>query len=301
MSQDLINTESALPASLSDASYEDMAAATGQDTGDDFGVPRLTINSDHEDDNGNKLETGTFRVYDTEAGSFVYSKKGEAIKFRPLVNRYQYMHFGAEKLQNRSVIFADFREDIVDAGGTTKCGRVARKEWPNLPADLQKLQEEVACYRLVYGLVSFTGVTPDGTEVEVNSLPCVFRGRGTNFMPIDEQAFKKLNRAKKLMFNYEFSATTERHKNGSVTYYIAQWDVDVTDPKPIDESELRAHWQVFMEEINAENGKIRNEYMKAQKHDKKAAIDVESEPVSPEDALDADFDDDVPDLSNGKD
>lgn len=291
---EIITTEANLPTSLSDLSYEELAEMTGQDTGMNFGVPRLTLNSDHEDDNGNKLEPGTFRVYDNEAGGFVYSKKDEPIKFRPIVNRYQYIHFANDALQNRSIIFTDFREEILDAGGSTKCGRVPRKEWPDLPAELQKLQEEVTCFRLVYGLVSFEGKLADGTEATVTALPCVFRGRGTNFMEISTGALEKLNRAKKLMFNYELEGKTERHKNGSVTYYIAKWNVDVTDEKPIPESELQEHWKVFMEEIDAENQKVRAEYFKATKNNGEV-IDVESESVDAKSALDADFEDDLPD------
>ena len=76
-------------------SKEEIMRLTGQE--DDSGsgslvLPKLAINRVGEDDDGNKLEVGTYSIYDTVSEQKVYSKKGNGpVLFRPFIRGYQYL------------------------------------------------------------------------------------------------------------------------------------------------------------------------------------------------------------------
>ena len=67
-------------------SNEDIMKAIGQDDGSSTpSLPRLMINRNPEDDDGNRLPIGSFSIYHNDAGENIY---GKPIKFRPFINTH---------------------------------------------------------------------------------------------------------------------------------------------------------------------------------------------------------------------
>ena len=59
-------------------SKDQIMRLTGQEDDSGMGVqilPRLMLNRVGEDDDGNKLEVGVYKIYDPESEKVVYSKK----------------------------------------------------------------------------------------------------------------------------------------------------------------------------------------------------------------------------------
>ena len=109
-------------------SNADIMAAIGQSKGTNLPLlPKLSINREATDDEGNQLPVGVFRTYDTVSEQSVF---GKPVKIRPFINAFQWMKYDeeAQAYSNRSIIFTDWDAHQYDIQGTEKCGRVNRKE-----------------------------------------------------------------------------------------------------------------------------------------------------------------------------
>ena len=118
-------------------SKDEIMRLTGQE--DDSGggailLPRLSINRVGEDDDGNKLEVGTYTIYDPESEKKVYSKKGEVVKLRPFIRAYQYMEYNPDEnnYANKTIIFKSWKDEPLDTLGGVKCGKIPYKELETL-------------------------------------------------------------------------------------------------------------------------------------------------------------------------
>ena len=126
-------------ANISTMSNEDIMKAIGQDDGSKrVGIPRLTINRNPEDDDGNQLPMGAYSVFHNEVGQIVY---GKPIKFRPFINTMQYMQYSPEQEEytNRSIIFKNWKEEAIDIQGGTRCGKIPQREWEKLGLTTEQL------------------------------------------------------------------------------------------------------------------------------------------------------------------
>jgi len=225
----------------------------GQDVGQTgTGLPRLTINRQPEDDEGNKLPVGTYAVYDSGIESMVY---GKPATFRPFLNAFQFMEYDAEqnKFSKRSVIFKNWKDDPIDTSGGSRCGKVPFKERDKLSKSELDHQKNIKCYRLVFGMVSIDGVTSKGTKVSVKDKPVLWRVTGSNFTPVGE-AIQSLKNRKKLMFNHTLSLDTERRKAGSNVFYVS--NIKVNQKEVIFTKENMELMQKFQETIATENEDI---------------------------------------------
>ena len=155
----------------------------GQSSG--TGLPRLTINRQPEDDDGNKIPMGTYGVYDSGIESMVY---GKPAIFRPFINSFQFMEYDTEqnKFSKRSVIFKNWKDEAIDTSGGTRCGKVPFKERDKLSKAQLEMQKNIKCYRLVYGTVSMEGQNAEGNPVSIKHKPVLWRVTGSNFTPVGE-------------------------------------------------------------------------------------------------------------------
>ena len=190
-------------------SDEQIMQAIGQDDGSSMGtnIPRLAINRTPEDDDGNQLPVGSFYTYDPDVGQNVF---GKPITFRPFISAMQYMHYDADKGEyvNRSIIFKSWKEEAIDILGGTRCGKIPFKDRSSLTPEQLEQQRTIRCYKLVYGLLSFTnGKTAQGNAHNVENLPTLYRVTGTAFSPVSS-ALDQLKKRKKLMFNCTFTLNT---------------------------------------------------------------------------------------------
>lgn len=245
-----------------------IAALTGQDGAqqlaprDDGGFPRLSINADHENDNGKVLKAGTFAMYFGDKNWYA-----DTVSFRPFINGFQYMMWdprgGKDKkgaYVNKTIIIRSFKEEAIDERGTLICGKV--KDLSGLSADAAERQKQIKCFRLLFGNVSGTfndGPEKDAGTRQFDQQPCVMRLRGTNFMPIGD-VFQEMSKNKKLIFQHNINFTLKREKSGQTVYYVIQPKVDDTKVLPFGESEMKLfqEFDTLIKDVNSGIWKAHN-------------------------------------------
>ena len=240
-------------ANIDEMSNADIMDAIGQSKGTNLPIlPKLTINRDATDEEGNQLPVGVFKTYDTVSEQDVF---GKPVKIRPFINNFQWMKYDENKQEysNRSVIFPTLDSPQEDILGTEKCGRVPRKEWDNLTPDKLVEQKKIRCYRLVYGLLTMDGKTAGKESVKLENYPVLYRVSGSNFSPIGT-AIESLGRRNKIMFRHNIILETDRRKTGSNVFYVAKTKIDDTQ---IDFSDKdRETMDVFKAIIEKENASV---------------------------------------------
>jgi len=273
---------------INQMSNEQIMQAIGQDDGSSTGsnIPRLAINRSPEDDDGNQLPVGHFYTYDSNVGQNVF---GKPVTLRPFISAMQYMHYDAEKGEyvNRSIIFKSWKEEAIDILGGTKCGKIPFKERSNLTPEQLERQRTIRCYKLVYGLLSFSkGKTSQGNDHNIENIPVLYRVTGTAFSPVTA-ALDLLKKRKKLMFNCTFSLDTKRQKKGGNVFYVPEISVNADANLQLSDTDMET-LKVFQESIDVENKEVIDLYNTAKSkgangHDK---IDAEIvEELDPEKVL----------------
>ena len=264
-------------ANINKMSDEQIMQAIGQDDGSSNGVniPRLGINRSPEDDDGNQLPVGHLFTYDSSVGQNVY---GKPVSFRPFISAMQYMHYDPEKSEyvNRSIIFKNWKEEAIDILGGIKCGKIPFKERSTLTPDQLAEQRTIRCYRLLYGLLSFTGKKANGEDHTVSNLPVLWRVTGTAFAPVGA-AIDQVNKRKKLMFTTTFSIDSKRQKKGGNVFYTPEIAVNADANLQMSKEDMET-LSVFQDVINKENTEVVELY-KAAKKGTPIASDVKTEEV----------------------
>ena len=271
-------------------SNEQIMQAIGQDDGSNAGtnIPRLAINRSPEDDDGNQLPVGHFYTYDSNVGQNVF---GKPVTLRPFISAMQYMHYDADKGEyvNRSIIFKSWREEAIDILGGTKCGKIPFKERSNITPEEMERQRTIRCYKLVYGLLSFSkGKTAQGNDHSLENIPVLYRVTGTAFSPVTS-ALDLLKKRKKLMFNCTFSLDTKRQKKGGNVFYVPEISVNADANLELSDTDMET-LKVFQDSIDVENKEVIDLYNSAKskstnKHDNIDAKIVEE--LDPEKVLSA--------------
>ena len=251
-------------ANINKMSDEQIMQAIGQDDGSSNGVniPRLGINRSPEDDDGNQLPVGHLFTYDSSVGQNVY---GKPVNFRPFISAMQYMHYDPEKSEyvNRSIIFKNWKEEAIDILGGIKCGKIPFKERSTLTPDQLAEQRTIRCYRLLYGLLSFTGKKANGEDHTVSNLPVLWRVTGTAFAPVGA-AIDQVNKRKKLMFTTTFSIDSKRQKKGGNVFYTPEIAVNADANLQMSKEDMET-LSVFQDVINKENTEVVELYKAAKK------------------------------------
>ena len=251
-------------ANINKMSDEQIMQAIGQDDGSSNGVniPRLGINRSPEDDDGNQLPVGHLFTYDSSVGQNVY---GKPVSFRPFISTMQYMHYDPEKSEyvNRSIIFKNWKEEAIDILGGIKCGKIPFKERSTLTPDQLAEQRTIRCYRLLYGLLSFTGKKANGEDHTVSNLPVLWRVTGTAFAPVGA-AIDQVNKRKKLMFTTTFSIDSKRQKKGGNVFYTPEIAVNADANLQMSKEDMET-LSVFQDVINKENTEVVELYKAAKK------------------------------------
>jgi len=252
-------------ANINKMSDEQIMQAIGQDDGSKSGIniPRLGINRSPEDDDGNQLPVGHLFAYDSSVGQNVF---GKPVTFRPFISAMQYMHYDPEKSEyvNRSIIFKNWKEEAIDILGGTKCGKIPFKERPSLTPELLAEQRTIRCYRLLYGLLSFSGKKANGEDHTIANLPVLWRVTGTAFAPVGS-ALDQVNKRKKLMFTTTFSIDSKRQKKGGNVYYTPEISVNADANLKMSKEDVDT-LSVFQDVINTENTEVVDLYKAAKKN-----------------------------------
>lgn len=272
---------------------ENLAAEMGATTEAPQGarLSRLTTNRRIKDDDGNRLELGQF--YLTGQDKTAYA---ESVKFRPLSHHFQYVKYNAEekKMENWTVQAASFREEFRDVKGTIRCGRPDGKVMNKLTADERKKYKDVKNVRLIRGLVSFVGKTPDGEEITYDNEPCLIKLSGqNNFQVTDKGVYARFDKQVRdviprgyEMWNFELDVTAEEHfsDDGSVFWHTFEWSLDPKSPLAVDQKVYDSIVYIA-ENVRSENNAVDAAYFAALK----GQSDVQGAMDALGDDLEADF------------
>lgn len=229
-----MSNEVSILSSEKEAAIAAMLGASQEQASDNEGsndfLPVLKLNWEDEDDEGNELRKGTFFI--AGKGDKVYAK---SVKIRPLSNMFQWLDYDVEEQQvvNRTVMINSMRQEAPDERGTVRCGKPTSKILSADP-ELKEKYKSITCFRNVHCLVSYEGTTASGAKTTVENVPAVLRLKGANFMPFDEEVVRALPHNGKL-YNYACDVTTERKKNGGVTYFVMHFKPDIANPLALDE------------------------------------------------------------------
>lgn len=220
-------------------------------------LSRLTINRDAEDDDGNRLPSGHYCIYHPELEKNVY---GESVEFRPFYTAYQYMAYNPSerKYSSRSIIFRNWKEEIIDSQGTNRCGKLTEAQKLNITDAEKELQKNIKCYKMTYGTVSFKGKTAEGEEVDIKNFPVLWRNTGSNYNIVNE-AFTGLTNLGKPMFKYTLSLGTEKRKAGSNRFSVSTYSINKDKELPFTESDEKI-LQNFLNIIGTENQGVKKQY-----------------------------------------
>ena len=176
------------------------------------------------------------------------------------------MHYDPEKSEyvNRSIIFKNWKEEAIDILGGTKCGKIPFKERSSLTPELLAEQRTIRCYRLLYGLLSFSGKKANGEDHTIANLPVLWRVTGTAFAPVGS-ALDQVNKRKKLMFTTTFSIDSKRQKKGGNVYYTPEISVNADANLKMSKEDVDT-LSVFQDVINTENTEVVDLYKAAKKN-----------------------------------
>lgn len=274
-------------------SNKEIAALTGQDTAPEFVATfgSLGVNRELEDDDGNRLPVGVFRVLFN--GNSVFAP---TVKFRPFLNTYQYSIYDgeAQKYVRSSVYTTDiFAKEIPDSAGGNKCGKVSKKEFERLTEAEQAAQKKIRCSRFVFGLVSITGTNNRDEATTLADVPVRMKLGGRNFMPFGD-TLKGLSDKKLLMLNHNIDLSITKEKiSKTVTSYLVNSVADVATRVDFTAENLET-LKGFQNYIQKHNDKIMQAWSKARGL-ASGATDAEftdvSDDVAPVDELDDDISD----------
>lgn len=274
-------------------SNNEIAALTGQDVAQEYvaSFGYLGVNREVEDDDGNRLPVGVFRVLHNGISAFA-----PTVRFRPFLNTFQYsIYDGEEQKYVRSSIYTTdiFAKEIPDNAGGNKCGKVSRKDFEKLTEAEQDAQKKIRCSRFVFGLVSIDGVNNREQPVKLTDTPVRLKLGGRNFMPFGD-TLKGLSDKKLLMLNHNIDLSITKEKiSKTVTSYLINIVADVSTRVDFTAENLET-LKGFQNYITNHNKKIMDSWHKARGLSSgatEAEFSEVADDVAPVDELDDDISD----------
>ena len=194
-------------------------------------IPSLKINSNGEDANGNQIPLGAFFLNTAE--DRVYAK--EDVKLRAFSNHIQYQHWGDNGLINKSLLIKNQREEARDQLGGFMCGMPTYEQSKNMTPEERQEFEGRDRYRIIRGLVTYTGKTAQGTEVTFTNEPCVLSLKRKNYGPFWHDVVKRMpNNMNIWDFENVLKAEKMKTEKGAV-YYVMRFSPQFGNPIPMDQ------------------------------------------------------------------
>jgi hypothetical protein len=304
-----------------DLTYEAMAKASGQGKPDFVSLPRLRINRLHEHPTKDvALPAGAFMV--TLGDKTYYSPKLGPVHFRPYINTFRNEVFdenydnGSDKpkgkVVNWTMYIRNWQEEMLDITGGVRCGKIPRKSLDKASPEQQAKSKKVQAYRCVFGEVRI----PDATTLDENGVlvdagelnewtPCLWRMRGNNYMPFQEEVLDILDNRKQLMSTVELVATNVKKSNADNVWYVTGFKFDPTQTLPLDDHALEM-FKLFEETIRADNKAVAKKHTDAlrgvhteedeadEKNMKSLESDFDEAEANSEDTPKPDLDDEIP-------
>lgn len=255
-----MNTDLVISTDMTADQERMLAEALGlvQDNGGDSNyLPRLKVNLDDEDGDGNELKRGTYYIA-AKGTEPVYASK---VTFRPLAQYFQWRRYDPEleKFTGRTLMVGHLSDEARDTDGTVKLGKPTSKQMQEDPSMKERFKN-ITCFRMVYGLVSYDGVTATGDKIKIEDQLVIFDLKGSNFSAFEDEVMKQVPNGK-YVYNIEVEITNTRKKNGSVVYFVHNYKV-LPDTLPLT-PELLEHIKSVFSLVKEENATIEKLHTKA--------------------------------------
>tara|TARA_R110000824_G_scaffold358718_1_gene546245 strand:+ start:421 stop:1239 length:819 start_codon:yes stop_codon:yes gene_type:complete len=225
-------------------------------------IPNLGMNYDGE--NGAMgafyLKTGQDQVYATEG-----------VRFRAFSNHIQYQHWGDDNsLVNKSLLIKNAKEEARDQLGGLNCSMPSYEDSIQMSPEQKEKYKGIDKYRIVRGLVSYTGKTSDGREITIENHPCVLSVKRKNYGPFYHDVVKKLPQGMNL-WDFESILSKDNLTNSyGKKFYVMHFAPQYGSPIEMDQItyDSLSHVRGL---ITSENKKIEEAYKDAMIRGKDAA------------------------------
>jgi len=220
------------------------------------GLPRLAIEQQADNDDGEPLPKGSFRI--RLDNNTVYAKE---ITVRMFVRYYSYDLWNQQSPEDsiRTVLAPSLSDDFPDTSGGMKCGKMNKQEVEALSTNSLEhaKQKSIKCTQVVYGVITGAKDATDSTgeTIDLKGTPFIWSARGSAFMPVAN--YIREVPSNKIIFGQKVNIATKRHKNGGITYYTPVFD----KPQPVkivDEDVETLN--TFMKDIERWNERVLKQY-----------------------------------------
>ena len=220
------------------------------------GLPRLAIEQQADNDDGEPLPKGSFRI--RLDNNTVYAKE---ITVRMFVRYYSYDLWNQQSPEDsiRTVLAPSLSDDFLDTSGGMKCGKLNKQEVEALSTNSLEhaKQKSIKCTQVVYGIITGAKDATDttGESVDLKGTPFIWSARGSAFMPVAN--YIREVPSNKIIFGQKVNIATKRNKNGGITYYTPVFD----KPQPVkivDEDVETLN--TFMKDIERWNERVLKQY-----------------------------------------
>jgi len=220
------------------------------------GLPRLAIEQQADNDDGEPLPKGSFRI--RLDNNTVYAKE---ITVRMFVRYYSYDLWNQNSPEDsiRTVLSPSLSDDFPDTSGGMKCGKLNKQEVEALSTNSLEhaKQKSIKCTQVIYGVIAGAKDATDttGEAVDLKGTPFIWSARGSAFMPVAN--YIREVPSNKIIFGQKVNIATKRNKNGGITYYTPVFD----KPQPVkivDEDVETLN--TFMKDIERWNERVLKQY-----------------------------------------
>ena len=223
-------------------------------------IPTLKINSFGEDANGNQIPLGAFFLNTPE--DRVYAK--DNVRLRAFSNHIQYQHWDDGKLINKSLLVKNNREEARDQMGGLMCGLPSFEDQQAMDPKEREKYNGIDRYRIIRGVVSYTGKTAQGKEVTIENQPCVLSLKRKNYGPFYHDVINKMRQG---MNVWDFDSVLRAEKRKSpkgASYYVMHFSPQFNDIITMDDMADESMKHVFGL-VKSENARIDESYKNARK------------------------------------
>tara|TARA_B100000941_G_C28504456_1_gene556390 strand:+ start:867 stop:1703 length:837 start_codon:yes stop_codon:yes gene_type:complete len=223
-------------------------------------IPTLKINSFGEDADGNQIPLGAFFLNTPE--DRVYAKEG--VKLRAFSNNIQFQHWENGKLINKSLLVEKASDEARDQLGGINCGLPSFEVQQAMSPQEREKFNGIDRYRIIRGIVSYTGKTAQGKEVTIEDQPCVLSLKRKNYGPFYHDVINKMRRDTNL-WDFESILRAEKRKSPKgASYYVMHFSPQLKNLITWDEKAEESIQYVFGL-LQAENARIEESYKNALK------------------------------------
>ena len=245
---------------ISNENLDKVAAMIGQKDnrkgGANTGFPRLAIEQQNENDSGDVLPKGSFRL---KTGNDVLYAKDLEVRLFVRYYSYDLWNNSNPELSVRTVLQPSLSDNFPDTSGGERCGKLSKDEIAALPKNSieHARQSNIKATQVVYGVVHKGSATraESDDEVDVSGTPFIWSARDSAFMPVAN--YIREIPSNKIMFSQKVKISTSRNKNGTVIYYTPVFDKPAGVQVKDKDIELV---KSFMEDIGRWNDRVLKEY-----------------------------------------